>query len=341
MSNVTMVTATPTNASKSGEITVKPFFEPQVSNLGLEKYGDSLFPGVFHEEQLALIEKNGIKRWITGLNEFAPEVKLIQDKEIREAKIKDIRETVASLERELAANVVDPTDEKFWEKVKMVHPNNDEFWSKISMRCGNEAVRLDPKKDPFDLIKLYAIEAGGFPFIAKSYEDARSRSVAPKFYLDKYVDTISTKTEVTKLRNKALSELQKLFDKNQNKLMYVAKVVDANSVQYKKSTPNDIIYDNMDRYITGEGVEKNLKRAAQSFLDAVALDMEALKIKALVRDATYYKFIAPKADGFIYHIKSNSMLGRNAADCVDYLKNPLHEPVLVDLLQAVEEYWKQ
>lgn len=339
MSNVTMVTATPTNAGKSGTITVKPFFEPHVSNLGLEKYGDSLFQGVFHEEPLALIEKNGVKRWITGLNEFAPEVKLIQDKDQREAKIKDIRKTVAELEKELNSNVVDPTDDKFWDKIKLLHPSNDDFWKQISIRCGNDPINLDPKRDPFDLIKIYAIEAGGFPMVAPSYENARSRAVAPKFYLDKYVDTVSTKTEVTKLRNRALSELQKLFDKNTNKLFLVAKVVDANSVQYKKNTPNDILYNNMDSFITGSGVEKNLKRAAQAFLDTAALDMETLKLKAVIRDATYYKYISPKADGFIYHIKSNSMMGRNASDCVDYLKNALHEAILVDLLNSVEEHW--
>ena len=47
--------------------------------MGLEKYGLSLHDGVYHEEQLACIENNGIKRYVTGLNEFAPEIKLIKD----------------------------------------------------------------------------------------------------------------------------------------------------------------------------------------------------------------------------------------------------------------------
>jgi hypothetical protein len=200
---------------------------------------------------------------------------------------------------------------------------------------------LDPAKDPYDLIKIYAIEAGGFSGVAKSYEDARSRSVSPKFYLDKYVETASSKTEVTKLRNKALSELTKLFDKNQNKLLYVAKVVDANSTQYKKSTPNDIVYENMDKYITGQGVESNHKRAAESFLTAANLDMETLKLKAIVKDSTFYKFIVPKSDGFIYHFDSSVMMGRNATDCVDFLKNPLHDVTLLDLTKKLEQYWNK
>lgn len=326
-------------SAKSGSISVKPFFDPNKPNLGLEKYGLSLFDGVFHEEQLACIERNGIKRYITGLNEFAPEIKLIPDAEVREAKIKEIRNVVAQLERELATNVIDPKDPDFWNKVTLLTPNNDEFWSKISIRCGNDPVILDPAKDPYDLIKLYAIDAGGFSIVCKSFEEARSRAVPPKFYLDRFVDTVSTKTEVSKLRNKALSELIKMFDKNQNKLFYVCKVVDSNSVQYKKNTPNDVMYDNMDKYITGQGVETNLRRAAQTFLDACALDMETLKIKSIVKDSTFYKFINPKSDGFIYHTDTSSLMGRNAADCIEYLKNPLNDSILLDLTKKVEKFW--
>lgn len=325
--------------AKSGSITIKPFFDPNKQNLGLEKYGLSLFDGVFHEEQLACIERNGIKRYITGLNEFAPEIKLIADKEVKEAKIKEIRTVVAQLERELATNVIDPEDPDFWNKVVLLQPNNHEFWEKISIRCGNESVFLDPTKDPYDLIKLYAIDAGGFSIVCKSFEEARSKAVPPKFYLDRYVDTVSTKTEVSKIRNKALSELIKMFDKNQNKLFYVCKVVDGNSVQYKKTTPNDVLYDNMDKFITGQGIEGNLRRAAQTFLDACNLDMETLKIRSLIKDATFYKFITAKSDGFIYHTDSASMMGRNPAECLEYLKNPLHDSVLLDLTKKIEKFW--
>jgi len=325
--------------AKTGSISIKPFFDPNKSNLGLEKYGLSLFDGVFHEEQLACIERNGIMRYITGLNEFAPEIKLIADKEQREAKIKEIRTVVAQLERELATNIVDVEDGDFWNKLILLKPNNHEFWNKITIRCGNQPVILDPAKDPYDLIKLYAIDAGGFSIVCKSYDEARGKAVPPKFYLDKFVDTVASKTEVSKLRNKAVSELVKLFDKNQNKLFYVAKVVDGNSVQYKKTTPNDVIYDNMDKFIRGDGIETNLRRAAQLFLDTVALDMEVLKIKAIVKDATFYKFISPKADGFIYHTDSGSMLGRNVSDCIEYLKNPLNDSILLDLTKKVEKFW--
>ena len=338
MSNVTIVEGYAVN--KKSTIAIRPFFEARIENMGLEKYGLSLFDGAFHEEQLACLEINGIKRYLTGLNEFSPDLKNLPLEE-QEARVKEIRRVVSQLEKELAANVIDANDPDFWNKVKICKPDNSSFWDQIKLRCSNEPTYLEPDKDPYDLIKLYAIEAGGFSMVAKSLEEAKSMPVPPKFYLDKLETTASTNTEVKKLRNKAASELQKLFDKNQNKLFYVAKVLDPNSTQYKKSTPNDIMYDNMDKYINGELTDKDKKRTAQRFLDVAVLDMESLKIRAIVKDASFYKFLATKADGFIYDMGSSSMLGRTPSDCVEYLKNPLNESVLIDLTKKVEKYWNQ
>jgi hypothetical protein len=319
-------------------IAVRPFVDNTNANMGLEKYQMVLFEGVFHEEQLACLEYNGIKRYVTGLNEFAPEIKQMNEDE-REAAIKQIRMTVSQLEKELAANIIDPEDKDFWNKVRLLRPDNDEFWGKIVMRFGNEPIFLDASSDPYDLIKLRAIEAGGFSIVAKSLEEARSSAIPFKFYLDRYEETASIRTEVKKMRNKALAELQKLFDKNANKLLYVCKVVDPNSTQYKKSTPLDILYDNMDKYINGETVDKDKRKTAQRFLEVVSLDMETLKLRSMVKDANFYKIIATRGDGFIYHMKSGSMLGKNASDVVEYLKNPLNEEILTDITKNVEKLW--
>jgi hypothetical protein len=340
MKNVTFTKVERYSATKRSPIAIKPYFNARIENMGLEKYGLSLYENVQHMEQLACLEFNGVKRYLTGLNEFAPEIKSISDPEKREAIIKEIRNVVSELEKEMAANVIDPEDKDFWNKVKLLRPDNDEFWGKIELKCGNEPLFLDPK-DPYDLIKIYAINAGGFSIVAKSYEDARSKSPSPKFYLDKYTETVTTKTESKKMRNKALAELQKLYDKNANKLFYVAKIVDVGGAQYKKSTSNDVIYDIMDNFINGQGSESSVTRASQVFLDAANLSMEELKLKAVVRDATYYKFLVSKGDGFIYHKEKGALLGRNHAEVVEYLNNPLNEEILVDLIKKVEKYWNQ
>jgi hypothetical protein len=336
-SEFTMVEINKAATARKTAIAIRPFFDKNASNMGLEIYDQVLFDGVKHHEQLACLEVNGVIRYITGLNEFAPEIKLLPTDQ-KEAKVREIRTAIVELERELAANVIDVDDKDFWNKVKLLSPNNKDFWNKIDIKCGNEPVYLDPK-DPFDRVRLYAIEAGGFSIVAKSYEDARSKSKPPKFYLDKEEETVMVRTEYKKMRNKALSELQKLYDKNSTKLFYVAKVVDINSTQYRKSTPNDVIYENMDIYINGDGGESNKERACKSFLDAVNMDMETLKIKSVVRDSVFFKYIINKADGHIYHSKTNSLLGRNVSDVIEYLKNPLNEDILKDLITSCERYW--
>ncbi len=327
---------TPKNTQS--KIVIRPYFDARSENMGLENYGLSLFDGVKHQEQLACLEINGINRYLTGLNEFAPEIKKLA-KEDREAKVKQIRATVADLEAELASNMLDPEDKDFWNKVKLLKPDNIEFWNKIELSVGNEPMHIDIN-DPYDRIKLCAIEAGGFSLVAKSYEDAKSKPKPPKFYLDKEEETVSTRTEYKKLRNKALSELQKLFDKNSTKLFYVAKVVDAESTQYKKSTPLDILYENMDEFIHGDAAESNMERAVTGFLDIVGTDMETLKIRSIVKDSSFFKYITHKSDGHIYHTKKNALMGRNVSDVVEFLKNPLNEDILDDLTKQCENYWK-
>ena len=341
MSDTLIEVATPQNiVGKKALPTIRPYVDKHIFNMGLEQYNLALHDQTFHEEQLMCLESNGIIRYVTGLNEFAPEVKKLPVDQ-QKAKIKEIRTIVAQLERELATNMIDPEDTDFWNKVQLLRPDNHAFWGKIVIRCGNEPVYLDPVNNPHDLIKICAIEAGGFSIIAPSYEYARSQHQAPKFYLDKAIETISTKTELKKLRNKAKAELQKLYDKNINKLFYTLKVLDLNSVQYKKSTPNDVLYDNADEYIEGRGSESNERKAVQSFLDAAKIDMETLKVRAIIKDATFLNIIVHKPDGFVYHRATNVLLGRGPADITEYLKNPLNDEILSDILKHVEKQWNQ
>ena len=326
------------HTKKNSTIAIRPYFNPSKENMGLEAYGLSLHDGVWHQESLACLEMNGVKRYVTGLNEFAPEVKMLDPKKKKE-KIAEIRKVVSDLEAELAANVVDPEDKDFWNKLTVMKPDNSKFWDKIEIRCGNDPVFLEPDTDPYDKIKLYAIKAGGFSIVAKSLAEAKRSQKEPKFYLDTVKETLTTRTELTKIKNKALSNLQKLYDSNATKLMYVSKVVDVDSVQYTKNTPNDIMYENMDTYITGNGAESNKKRAASQFLEVSELDMEELKLRALIKDALYYRFLLTKAGGWIEPMDSGVRLGKRPHECLEFLKDPNNEETLLSLLDKVEPYW--
>ena len=323
---------------KSATIAVRPFFSPNKENMGLEQYGLSLHDGVYHEENLACLEMNGVKRYITGLNEFDPKVKMLS-KDEKKKKVKEIREVVAQLEAELAANVVDPNDKDFWNKLTIMKPDNSKFWDKISLRCGNDPVFLDPDTDPYDLIKLHAINAGGFSIVAKSLREAKEMNNPPKFYLDTVQESLSTRTELSKIKNIALVELQKMYDSNTAKLIYVAKICDVDSVQYIKSTPNDILYENMDNYINGFGAESSKKKAASQFLEVAGLTMEDLKIRALIKDALYYRFITTKAGGWIEPIDSGIRLGKRPSEVLEFLKKPENDEALSSILEKVEPYW--
>jgi len=323
---------------KDTTVAIRPYFNPDKENMGLETYGMSLHEGVWHQESIACLELNGIKRYVTGLNEFAPEVKKLSPGE-RELKVKEIRKAVAQLEAELAANIIDPDDKDFWNHVTLLKPDNDKFWSKIELRCGNEPVFLDPVKDPYDLIKIYAINAGGFSMISKSLKEAKKSASPKKFYLDQYEETVSTRTEYTKLRNRAIGKLEELYDKNSSKLMYVAKVVDADSVQYSKSTQLDIIYENMDAFINGKGTESSKKRAAESFIEASKDTMKNLTLRSLVKDAMFYRFIMVKANGWIEPLDNSIRLGKVPSEVVQYLQNPENDEILKSLMDKIEPYW--
>jgi hypothetical protein len=95
----------------------------------------------------------------------------------------------------------------------------------------------------------------------------------------------------------------------------------------------------MDKFISGETEDRNKRLTAQKFLDVSALDMETLKLRAVIKDANFYKLIATRGDGNIYHMKSGAMLGKNPSDILLYLKNPLNEDILLDVVTNTEKYW--
>ncbi len=320
---------------KDQSIAIRTYFDGDIDNMGLENYGMSLFEGVIHEEELSCLEINGIKRYVTGLNEFAPEIRKMPPAK-REAKINEIRKAVAILERDLAANILDPNDPEFWNKVKLLRHDNHDFWRKITLRVGNDPLYLDPSTDPYDLIKIYAIEAGGFSIVAPNLRAAKG-TPGCKFYLDKLEDTVSTRTELSKLRNRALAALTTMYDSENTKLFYVAKICDANSTQYNKSTANDVIYEAMDSYIHGEGHDSHQRRCAEKFLDTSRLSMEDLKLKSIIKDASSYSLISNKADGWIYF--GSVKMGKTPDGCLEWLKNPLNEEHLMSLISQVEYYW--
>lgn len=323
-----------------GKVSIKAYCDPTQENMGLENYGYVVFPNTFQVETLAAVEQNGKTRYLTGLNEFAPEIKQIKDPEKKKAMINEIRKIVTTLEAERAFNYIKAEDEDFWTKVQTFTPDNSEIWGRVQLKLNNDDQVLDPANNLDHLIIVRAIEAGGFSLVASSFEDCKRSG--KKWYLDRQIDSISNKTSITKLRNKALAMLQDLYEEDPRKLFYITKnLAGNNSVQYTNRTLGDIIYEAMDNYINGLGYDNDKKRCASSFIEYSKMSAEDLKIKAIIKDASFYKYIIAKGDGMLYESSQNVMLGRNVSEILEYLKNPVNDDMLDLLMAKVEELWSK
>jgi hypothetical protein len=67
--------------------------------------------------------------------------------------------------------------------------------------------------------------------------------------------------------------------------------------------------------------------------------MEDLKIRAVVKDALYYRFITTKAGGWIEPIDSGIRLGKRPSEVLEFLKKPENDEALTSILEKVEPYW--
>lgn len=348
----------------STKVSIKPYISG-LPNGGLEKEGMVVADGAQHKDLLGLVERNGIKCYLTGLNELAPEVQGIKDPEQKEAVIRDIRKTVVFLENSLAGNFsltehdIDEYDtdgkatgkfsDKFWDKVTMfVSQGPDKlddkrqriptYWDSVEIKCGNEPITLD-HKNPHDLILIKAIEAKGFDIVAPSLQAARESVHPPKWYLDRDDETAGIEVEGTRLEFTAGAELMNMVEKDVIKLLYVTKVCAINSLSYRKATPVNVLLRDCTKFIKGETVDKNKKLCAQKFINASKLDLAELRVQAIVRDATEMHMLTYKQDGQLYYNKTGTPMGKGLNDVIQFLKNPLNTDVLTDVSDEVEAEW--
>lgn len=324
----------------STDIVIKPFIDPEepIQNMGLEKYGQVLFEGTMHEQQLRCTVINGVTRFITGLDEFSEQVKRLPEKE-REAKIKTIRATVSDLERELYGNELDVEDPNFWSKT-VLSPNRSDYWGTVNFSIGNDGKVLDPK-NPHELIMIIAAEAGGFDDVAGSFEEAKNSPKPPKFYLERRKDTKVQESKIKQLRDSAIYELFKIRQEEPQKLFWYAKNLLPIANQYKKTDPIDIWYADLSSFIEGSGIEKDKKKAPQKFLNFLLRDQETIQIRAYVLEAAFLKRLITKGDNKIYNRNTNSMLGGNLEEVVEFLKQPMNQSELNDIQAQIDPLWNR
>ena len=304
--------------AKRKKITVKPFIPENYSFLGLENYKMVLYDNCIQREDLGYIEINGIKRYLTGLDEHAPSITSITNEAIKQEKIKEIREVVAELEMKLVYNYIDPKDPDFWSKVKVLLPTNYEFWSKVKITLDNNGLVLDIDKNPHDKILYYCIKAGGFSLVAPSYKVAVANNPKYYFYLDSEEETLAIDVTIRKVKNKAFSILDNIEDtKNHKKLLYLVKILLPNGHEYSLDYSISDLYSVLDEYISNTTVNND---NAYHFIKNAEMKDEEIVVKALVSDLVKMKKIYYKdLDRQYYCVYTNSLLGKNLDEITSYL----------------------
>lgn len=284
---------------------IRPYVDKKMPNHGLEQHNMVVADNCEHKQELGYKYINGVKTYITGLNEDVPEIQSLPEEE-KNARIYDIRKTVVFLENSIAGNYsiseadiynVERTavkkkkgssaemeeefietksfNPKFWEKVtkfRSVIPDKRDgeiilrnYWDDIELKCSNRPIELDPN-DPTNIIYIKAIEAGGFGLLcAPSLEKAQSGIRPFKFYLDKMDEAAKVAVVEERRRNKAGALLELLMD-DTDRLFYITKNILSYPLAYRLKTSVNTLYQDINKYLDGKGGEKDAKKAINTFI---------------------------------------------------------------------------
>lgn len=348
-------------ALKMAKFSIKPFKDSD-DGMGLKKWGMVIHERTCHTATPFCKVDGKIKTYRTGLNEDAPEV---QDLPIekKEAKIKAIRQLVAKAEREIAGNYnINPDDPKidkdpdFWTKVttfRSVVPDVFDnkgvrqltYWDTLELKLTNSGLILN-ENDAKDLILISVIEAGGFPTIAKSYKDAleNPRTGQIKFYLDKKINTAEVKVSEKRVRDEAGAKLLGLYEKDSNKLFYITKMISSQSPYIKmgkNATPLDIMYEECSNYIDAVVSGVNSKEeGSREFLKFYKMKLDELIARVLIKDGLTYSLLIYR-EGNLTHSRTNTVLGKNAEDGVQYLLSAANIKFFEELKQSLTFEWSK
>lgn len=326
-------TTTAVNQNKT-KLAISAFVDSTMENMGLELHGQVVMPGGWHKEEMWIREISGIPRAVSGLDEFCPEILSIRDEAVKAAKIAAIRKEAAEIEQLIFGVSPDPStkNKDFWAALN-IRSHNTKFFQndRFTLQLSNSS-RLLNIEDPFDRIIYNSIKAGGYHEVAPSLDEAKKNPTRYKFYLDQLELTAASNSELRKVKNEAKTILTGLLQ-NPDKMVLIARNWDPQPCDYKKSTPTDTVYTNLDMAIDGEKWQKNKKKAAQDFIDISKKTTEELIIRSVISVATQLKLIAAKKDGFIWYMKDGINLGRTIEEVYQMLQNAVHQ----DIFRALQD----
>ena len=323
--------------TSKGLLAIKPLVPDQEKNslsIGLEKYGLVLFPGSNHSEPLAFKMVGSKRVYITGLDENSSSVTSITDETKRKAKIKNIRQTVAYLEKTVNYNNLDIEDPDFWSKVQTFRPDNSEYYKTIKVTFNNDDRYLFPEQEVLDLVLYHAIKAGGFSSCAGDIDQCRSEQ--KRWYLSVEKDVEEVEISAIQYKNRAIVSLEELDSKQNNEMLYICKILMNDAAKYSYNTSRKVLYKALSDYLDGNKQERKIHKAVANFAELLKLKQEELCIRALIADCYYYKKFVHR-NGVIIDQDTKTNVGQNTEEVVQYFLDPLNQDHYLNSINVMKE----
>lgn len=315
--------------TKERTLAVSIEYLPTEEELDLSKplrVGDGLMDNFTRTEELGYITLFGVKRYLCGLDiETVKNEEGLTEAE-RTAKIEEIGKTVERLEKVFGKGVLDPA--------------NSAMWSKVKLSITRKTTNLD-LNDPKNELIFYCIKGGGFKEVAPSLEEAQK--VGGKFYLVEPVEFAENKVANVKVINKAISTLEKIDEsKGTDDLFFLAKYLLPVEKSYTKRTPKAQIYDDLNKYLNGELINRSSKiSCSRLFLEASKKSKADLIVTSMVKDAIYMNMIYANAQGEFKNNDTGGIYGTTLEKAVAHLQNPAYEHELSNIKERIEEIWSK
>lgn len=266
----------------------------------------------------------GVKRYLCGLDKEVLSYSDLSAEE-KKAKMAEIDEIVARLEKVFGPGQLDPT--------------NQSLWGEVKLELTRKTTNLDLTEPKTELV-YHCIKGGGFNTVAASLEEARNNGV--KFYIVEPVEYAESRVSNTKVINKAIGLLDKLDEtKGIDEMFYLAKYLLPVEKGYTKHTPKAMLYKDLDDYINANVVKLPKVRCASQFLEATKKPKIDIIITALVKDGLDYGFLYVNQAGEIKNNETSGIYGNTIERAVAHLQNPAYENELSNLKERVEKKWLQ
>ena len=277
---------------KYDKVVVKQIPDDYATYTGLNKYGKSKMPQTYDRLQ-ACEGPDG--RTITGLDEDAWAIAMIQDDEKRE-KVKNEKKNLRLALEKATGKKLDA---------------QSDFWDTFFVTIGADSDLTLNRSNPLDIVKYHVLVSNGYA--APDLESAglpEFRNAKYYCYVDERVNREEVSTQ--KLRDRARAKLLQISETHDLTVL-IGQALEGD--KYKMGMDDNTLYKMLSDYINNVKEPDNVKR----FIRAVDTSVEDLQFKVTVDRAVKKKVIRYR-DG--YYQRGQVTLGRSITEIYDNLKLP-------------------